>query len=170
MLRIRNKSFGSGLGSGLKLVSDSDPDPNPDSIPGFESGSESLKLYSGREPFCEKTSALRSTWTTVSILLSPALLPLQPQCLVIQPAPVENHPATNFCFIMSRLLNLCIFKMCATKRVKKEQSIDVFMFIPALLNPSRQFVYMRGANKKCRGTLLQTILECRLAGHQNTVY
>jgi hypothetical protein len=35
VLRIRNKSFGSGFGSGLKLVSDSDPDsnpaPNPDS-------------------------------------------------------------------------------------------------------------------------------------------
>ncbi len=41
------------------------------------------------------------------------------------------------------------------------------MFIPALLNSSRQFVYMRGANKKCRGTLLQPILECRLAGHKN---
>jgi hypothetical protein len=49
-----------------------------------------------------------------------------------------------------------------------------FMFMPALLNSSRQFVYMRGANKKlrgankkCRGTLLQPILDCRLAGHQN---
>ncbi len=55
VLRIRNKSFGSGFGSGsgLKLVSDSDPvsdpdsnpysnpDSNPDSNPGFESGSES---------------------------------------------------------------------------------------------------------------------------------
>ncbi len=32
VLRIRNKSFGScvGSGSGLKLVSDSDPDSNPD--------------------------------------------------------------------------------------------------------------------------------------------
>jgi hypothetical protein len=32
------------------------------------------------------------------------------------------------------------------------------------------FVYMRGANKKCRGTLLQPISECRLAGHQNIIY
>ncbi len=46
VLRIRNKSFRSGVGSGsgLKLVSESDsnPDPNPDSNqdsnPGFESG------------------------------------------------------------------------------------------------------------------------------------
>ena len=51
VLRIRNKSSGSGFGSGscLKLVSDSDPDlkpgpnldSNPDSNPGFESGSKS---------------------------------------------------------------------------------------------------------------------------------
>ncbi len=33
MLRIRNKSFGSCVGSGLKLVSDSDPDSNPDPNP-----------------------------------------------------------------------------------------------------------------------------------------
>jgi hypothetical protein len=51
VLRIRNKSFGSGVGSGsgLQLVlnpdPDSNPDPNPDSNPdsnpGFGSGSES---------------------------------------------------------------------------------------------------------------------------------
>jgi hypothetical protein len=39
--------------------------------------------------------------------------------------------------------------------------------LPAFLNPSRKFVYMRGANKKCHGSLLQPILECRLTGHQN---
>jgi hypothetical protein len=39
--------------------------------------------------------------------------------------------------------------------------------LPAFLNPSPKFVYMRGANKKCRGTLLHPISECRLAGHQN---
>jgi hypothetical protein len=58
VLRIRNKSFGSGFGSGsgLKLVSDSDPvsdpdsnpDLNPDSNPGFESGSESwIRIFNG---------------------------------------------------------------------------------------------------------------------------
>jgi hypothetical protein len=48
VLRIRNKSFGSGFGSGsgLKLVSDSDPDSNPDSNPGFKSGSGSrIRIY-----------------------------------------------------------------------------------------------------------------------------
>jgi hypothetical protein len=29
VMRIRNKSFGSGFGSGPKLVSDLNPDPNP---------------------------------------------------------------------------------------------------------------------------------------------
>jgi hypothetical protein len=38
--------------------------------------------------------------------------------------------------------------------------------LPAFFNPSPKFVYMRGANKKCRGTLPQPISECRLAGHQ----
>jgi hypothetical protein len=50
MLRIRNKSFGSGLGSGLKLVSDSDPDSNPDLNPGFGSKSETGQNFF----FCSK--------------------------------------------------------------------------------------------------------------------
>jgi hypothetical protein len=32
--------------------------------------------------------------------------------------------------------------------------------LPAFLNPSRKFVYMRGANKKCHEPLRQPISEC----------
>jgi hypothetical protein len=44
MLRIRDKSLGSGFGSGsgLKLVSYPDLVSDPDLNPGFDSGSESL--------------------------------------------------------------------------------------------------------------------------------
>jgi hypothetical protein len=81
VLRIRNKSFGSclGSGSGLKLVSDPDPvsdpgsnpDSNPDSNPGFESGSESwirIQIRNWQKNFYAASSSRLPSISSVTCL------------------------------------------------------------------------------------------------------